>query len=128
MTNKNRTEQYRVLGVLHFSKGMIAVLCPCSECQHYEGTALLTVSHFEAAEDHALGRHSFDVGVVLQGEQAAADVLPDLHHLKVTGVIASRIVPPYDAPVHRIHISQGAADEITARFGCEVSIKCNNVL
>lgn len=104
---------------------MIAV---CSECQCYEGTVLLTVSHFEAAEDHALGRHSFDVGVVLQGEKAAADVLPDLHHLKVTGVIASRIVPPYNVPVHRIHISQGAADEITARFGCEVSVKCNNVL
>lgn len=75
-----------------------------------------------------MGRHSFDVGVVLQGEQAAAGILPDLHHLKVTGVIAGRIVPPYDVPVHSIHISQGAADEISACFGCEVSIKCNNVL
>lgn len=91
-------------------------------------TLLLTVCEFKAAKDHALGRHTFDIGVVLQGEQAVSGVLLDLHHLKITGVIAGRIVPPYDAPVYRIHIPQSAADEITACFSCEVSIKCNDVL
>ncbi len=50
-----------------------------------------------------------DVRVVLQGEQATAGILPDLHHLKVTGVIAAGLSRLDDVPVHHIHISKGAA-------------------
>lgn len=87
-----------------------------------------TTKQFEGAEDLALGSDPLDVGVVLQREQAVVRVLPDLHHFKVTGVVTGRVLAVDNAPVHCLGIPQSAAYEVTAGFGREVAIKCDNVL
>lgn len=87
-----------------------------------------TVEQFECAEDLALGGDSLDVGVVLQREQTAVCILSDLHHLKVTGVVAGWVLTSHDFPVHRLDILQGTADKVTACLCREVAIKCYYIL
>lgn len=91
--------------------------------------ATLTGDVFEHAEHFALRRHSLDVRVVLQRQQAAGRRSADVHQLKVAGEVGRRVFPGNDAPFQRAvaKVPQGTADVQAAGFGREVADKSYDV-
>lgn len=89
----------------------------------------LTGNVFEHAEHFALWRHSLDVRVVLQSQQAAQGGSADVDQLKVAGEVRRWVFSGNDVPFkHGVpNVPQGAADVQAARFGWEVANKSYDV-